>query len=1121
MSNRHFKEDDDYFGDINEQQLLEQEQENTYDDDETFGDTGPLSGFFSLPPSNNSSTTTITESSRKVTGVFSSLSLDDDHHAPNQMDDDQIESVFKIAMGDNFTSPNLTNTSSVTTGTTTTTTTTISHHHHHQPHQPSPFPPHFQHLSPQQQIYFYQQMQQQQQQGNYQFPHPPPPHIAAMMMNQMPPPHPPSIGSPPPQQQQQQPSNPLLKLMGNLPPNSVMPVSSPPPINEDLKSAYSLSDLEAKFESQTTTTTNENTQPQQPNPPTTPNKTTDNSTPISTPDKDSTTNTTPTKSSRQFNNNNNNNNNENGYYNKQNRYQSRPLTIGDMLPQSLKQQQQSPNKYSNSPNGKTVKNSHDKKYMSAEEIQTINRLQAYQIHYTNPYIEDYYYQRFKMKSTTVTTHTHTPICDSQPKTAPSPKKAADPLSGALGRIPSHSIRAPRPILQIILNNDETEQLDNRNQSSDQTIKLVIESSYTHVLDLEDINNLILNTQDQTLLAEYMEKREPVSNELFKSLHLDPFPHFKFEPPTMPQQDPSQKWPSVCPEDLLFVSLWVIAKGRKLLKRAFPLLTPKQALSGLFAVCRNLPLLLLLHLPEGSEKSTQEIYTIVVKWIMEVPISFFILGFHFLVNFNQSLFIIKLIQTKEGMSVIQTFLTRGLLIFDPMYLAQHNLQLDPVTSQQWRDVFDKFFQRLTGHFKTVFPQNQQPSLELSTDVDAELMPRCIKLSLTSNPDEMLVSWFTQSNATESTVTFSQSRAALTGKFNSPNIVFTFNGTAQTFSQDSDWQGYSHSVVLKNLNPSVTYYYQCGGSSPESKADINEFRTSAFDISDTVTPFVAAVYGDMGYGGGYNNTLALLFKNMFKYSLTIHLGDISYADYDRVEQGNQTVWNDFLHSLQPLTSRMPYMTAPGNHDTFYSFSAYQTTFNMPSKSSATPWYSYNYNGVHFVSFSTESELTPFSQQYQWLKNDLETYRSANPKGWVIAYAHRPYYCSTQWDWCRKQTLRALIESTIGGLFQKYNVDIYLAGHSHAYERTLPVYEQLPIGNYDYPGGTIHFVVGTPGNQEGLDTDWIYPTPSWSASRSAELGYAQLNVVNSTHILWQFIIDKDHSVADEQWIVKGYFD
>ncbi|EGG19982.1 hypothetical protein DFA_07096 [Cavenderia fasciculata] len=672
-----------------------------YDDQEDLGDDGSLleddedyrngngkdadgrSSFFSdLPPVNNNNNNNKqnrqqqqqSNAQGRTVGMFSSLSLyDDKEKSPNnnnnnnQVDNDQLESMFKIAMGE---IPTTSIPQALTPHNSLNNVPTTPQHHQQQ------------------------------------------------------------------QQPQQSPIDPLKKLF-----QSGVPQQSPNKL-EALKGAYSLSDLEAKFEqqsqqqssvSQVVEQQQENVQQQQQQPQTPQGK------------------------------NNINNNNRNSS-------PSRPgFTLGDAIPGNREYQQhqrilrdqardanwnqhQSPrgdggggggapptspynnNKYNkNAQNGKSpMKQPHiqDKKYMSADEIQTIHRLQAYQLHYTNPYIEDFYFQKLKERSGVVIQQfTHTPICDSLPKTiTKKPTTTADPLLGALGRIPSHSIRAPRPILQIILDKDENEQYDKTVQSSDQTIKLAIESSYNHLLDIEDIDQLINNQQqsastDNQQLIDLQAKKEQIAQDLFKSLHLDPFPCFKFESPLLPQQTPDQKWPSVCPEDLLFVSLWVIGKGRKLLNRAFLSLTSPQSVSALFAVCRNLPLLLMLHLPEGSEAATNGIYRTVSRWVMEIPIQFFTLAFHFLVNFNQPQFLTKVFSHRNGLAVIEQFLLRGYLVQDQAYLLHNNLQMDPVAVLQFHEIFGRFFQRLTGNFANIFSQ-QQPSQ--SPNIPPQPYPELVKI-----------------------------------------------------------------------------------------------------------------------------------------------------------------------------------------------------------------------------------------------------------------------------------------------------------------------------------------------------------------------------------------------------------
>ncbi|GAM27442.1 hypothetical protein SAMD00019534_106180 [Acytostelium subglobosum LB1] len=626
----------------------DEEDELNGNDDDDFGhqSNNQQASFFNLPPPSHNNNVTKTPTGSRTVGMFSSLSINDsenaghqNHHHRAQADDEQLESMFKMAMGENYRPPPATSGSP-----------SISRVAPQS--QPSP------------QAAFFA-----------------PPIVAAAATAQ--PSSPAQAVVPPVTAAQPTITNvPLTKLFQMSAADQSLPKS------DTLKGAISVDQIEAKLESQSKSPITDDRHQHQ-------------------------------------------NQQQQRYNNRQHRNDQRidrGMPLGNFMAgnadvqRQLQQirdheiatspsggsgvsgvssgnhsprQQHHHHQQSNGKSPKPASSLQDKKYMTADEIQNIHRLQTYQIHFTNPYIEDYYCQKLKISQPS--SYTHTPICDSLPKTImpARPPRQVDPLLGSLGRIPSHSIRAPRPILQIILDKEDNEQYDKTVQSSDQTIKLAIESSYNHLLDLEDIDTLIKDPQSKELLAEYQTKREQISLELFKSLHLDQFPCFKSESPQLPQQLPDQKWPSVCPEDLLFVSLWVIGKGRKLLSRAFMSLTPQQSVSGLFAVCRNLPLLLLLHLPEGSEAATGHIYSIVARWIMMVPVPFFTRAFHFLVTFNQSQFIVKLFQSPYGITIIDQFLTRG-------YLAMMNNEFDQVNHMQWVEVFGRFFQRCCGNFSTIFP-----------------------------------------------------------------------------------------------------------------------------------------------------------------------------------------------------------------------------------------------------------------------------------------------------------------------------------------------------------------------------------------------------------------------------------
>jgi hypothetical protein len=91
-----------------------------------------------------------------------------------------------------------------------------------------------------------------------------------------------------------------------------------------------------------------------------------------------------------------------------------------------------------------------------------------------------------------------------------------------------------------------------------------------------------------------------------------------------------------------------------------------------------------------------------------------------------------------------------------------------------------------------------------------------------------------------------------------------------------------------------------------------------------------------------------------------------------RGYGTQWDNFFHQLAPLASRMPYMTAPGNHERDWPGSgdkynwgydsggecgvAYETLLTMPTPGRDQPWYAFDFGPIHFVQYSTEHDFAP---------------------------------------------------------------------------------------------------------------------------------------------------------------------
>ncbi|EGG17548.1 hypothetical protein DFA_08544 [Cavenderia fasciculata] len=395
----------------------------------------------------------------------------------------------------------------------------------------------------------------------------------------------------------------------------------------------------------------------------------------------------------------------------------------------------------------------------------------------------------------------------------------------------------------------------------------------------------------------------------------------------------------------------------------------------------------------------------------------------------------------------------------------------------------------------------------------LEPLYVKLSLTENPGEMMVGWFTYNIMTAPQV-----------QYKGDTKMATVNAHKIQQYKEKKWTGWSYSTLLTGLEPNTQYIYQVGDASSNGKWS-NTFNFTTHGAPGTkVTPFSFIAYGDMGAGGADLITIGYVMEYIDQISFVLHVGDIAYADLHSTDNflfGNQTVWNEFMGQIEPITSSVPYMTTPGNHDVFIDTSIYRKTFHMPTTTySKSTWYGFDYNGVHFVSISSEQLYIPFSDQHDWLANHLAQFRQSNPNGWLIVYAHRPVYCSADYTWCKDDPIRYLFTESIEKLLYQYNVDVYISGHSHVYERSLPVFDKTIKGTYEDPKATVHIVVGTGGAQEAILSNWL-PQPHWSSGvRISSAGYGMLSVLDNNQLNFEFYGDYNNTAMDSFFMNKGTF-
>lgn len=405
------------------------------------------------------------------------------------------------------------------------------------------------------------------------------------------------------------------------------------------------------------------------------------------------------------------------------------------------------------------------------------------------------------------------------------------------------------------------------------------------------------------------------------------------------------------------------------------------------------------------------------------------------------------------------------------------------------------------------------------------PKQLHIAVTDTKGEMVINWVTTNPTATSLVQVGTTAEQYTDVFTGARHTYTAGG----------WKGWIHSVVLNGLAPDTEYHYRCGDNVTNVWSADHAFTTEAAEPQ----PAVFAAYGDMGVAipAGFLVTRQIAEDHKkYKFGMVLHNGDLAYAstalyapeESDAPVGGEwEWVWDVFCDQVSSFAASVPYMTGVGNHEKFYNYSSYLARFQMPSPWGGDPagearfWFSVDYGFAHFAFMSTEHDYSPGSEQYEWLRADLQkASKNRAQRPWLIVTGHRPMYSSDVDEWDQHRP-GAPFQTKVEPLFEEFGVDLYLCGHMHAYERVHPLWNGTTQYNatsqhqeYINPRGTAHAMQGTAG--VFTDHKWIQPTPSWSAVRLSYFGYGRLSI-NATHVHYEYEHTDTRKVVDDFWLVK----
>ena len=234
---------------------------------------------------------------------------------------------------------------------------------------------------------------------------------------------------------------------------------------------------------------------------------------------------------------------------------------------------------------------------------------------------------------------------------------------------------------------------------------------------------------------------------------------------------------------------------------------------------------------------------------------------------------------------------------------------------------------------------------------------------------------------------------------------------------------HLIALSGLKPGTLYYFEA--SSTDGYMQTGTFHTAPL----AGQPIHFTFHGDLY--GSVNESAAAEVANLIAAEapqFIINLGDMAFEDYTGT--GFDT-WQTFFRSCSNMLARAVFMPTLGGHDSApgndYARSMYQRLFELPEPSLGLSCYSFTAGNIRFISLNSD---IPAANQNDWLSRELQA--AANDSGitWIIALNHEPPY-----SWGFRLGTDSFREQW-APLLTRYEADWMVNGHSHNYQRTVPI-------------------------------------------------------------------------------------
>ena len=350
-------------------------------------------------------------------------------------------------------------------------------------------------------------------------------------------------------------------------------------------------------------------------------------------------------------------------------------------------------------------------------------------------------------------------------------------------------------------------------------------------------------------------------------------------------------------------------------------------------------------------------------------------------------------------------------------------------------------------------------------------------------EMNIGWHTNVENTKSYIVYTtkddtnwKNQKQVFGSYEYVDVfdgVFSKDASGKSIYQDVKFLDYS--VLLTDLLPDTEYMYKVGqnvlsdvqyfktaGSTEFSFAWISDFHTYApipnrlksamnmiqkLDEYNKGFDFIFSTGDEMAWGGSYAHWLDLFNEKYHKN----YMWSGVIGNHDFMDGSNTKNKNDYFRSVHA-----------------YPTNGYEGEEGV--------CYYFTYSNVLFITMNNETQTS--AAEVEKAQKWFEEVVTRNPAQYIIVAQHYQWFSGSSGSFNNSTGYGRWKE-----LFDKYNVDLAIAGNNHIYVRSKPIYQDKVSTDYRY--GTTYIQSPSSDNERGSDMGTLTYNKDIIAHRFSEGG------------------------------------